>query len=41
MKIDNYRVAVKITEYNIISKLIFLRIIILKFMGIDFRVASL
>ena len=26
--IDKYRVAVNITEYNIISKLIFLRIII-------------
>ena len=33
--IDKYRVAVNITEYCIISKLIFLRIIIPKFMIID------
>ena len=32
--IDKYRVAANITEYHIISKLIFLRIIILKFMEI-------
>ena len=31
-KIDKYRVAVNITEYHIIPKLIFPRIIILKFM---------
>ena len=30
--IDKYRVASNITEYHIISKLIFLRIIIIKFM---------
>ena len=30
--IDNYRVATNITEYQIISKLIFFRIIIPKFM---------
>ena len=32
--IDKYRVAANITEYHIISKLIFLRIIIPKFMMI-------
>ena len=32
--IDKYRVAVNITEYHIISKLIFLRIIIPKFIKI-------
>ena len=32
MNIDNYRVAPNNTEYHIISKLIFTRIIILKFM---------
>ena len=32
--INKYRVAANITEYHIISKLIFLRIIILKFMNI-------
>ena len=32
--IDKYRVAANITEYHIISKLIFLRIIIKKFMKI-------
>ncbi len=32
--IDKYKIAVKITEYNIISKFSFLRITILKFMRI-------
>ena len=32
MNIDTYRVAATITEYHIMSKLIFLRIIIPKFM---------
>ena len=32
--IEKYRVAANITKYHIISKLIFLRIIILKFMKI-------
>ncbi len=32
MNIDKYRVAANIIEYHIISKLIFLRIIIPKFM---------
>ncbi len=33
-KIDKYREAANITEYHIVSKLIFLRIIIPKFMMI-------
>ena len=33
-KIDKYRVAANITEYHIISKVIFLRITIQKFMKI-------
>ncbi len=32
--IDNYRIAANFTEYHIISKLIFLRIIITKFINI-------
>ncbi len=36
--IDKYRVAVKITEYHIISKLIFLRIVGPKFMMISCKI---
>ena len=34
--IDKYRVAANITEYSILIKLIFLRIIIPKFMNISY-----